>query len=51
LKKKLQRVRHPREKKKDLVLRTKRNLKVEKIDLKNLPLKSTIKKENNSKIF
>ena len=39
------------EKKKDLVLRTKRNLKEEKIDLKNLPLKSTIKSEDNLKIF
>ena len=37
--------------KKDLVLRIKRNLKEEKIDLKNLPLKSTTKSEDNLKIF
>jgi hypothetical protein len=51
LKKKLQKAHHQKEKKKDLVSKTKRNLKEEKIDLKNLLLKSTTKSEDNIKIF
>ena len=39
------------EKEKRLLLRVKENLKIEIIDLKDLPLKSIIKKEDNFKFF
>ena len=39
------------EKEKGLLLRAKENLKVEIIDLKNLPSKSIVKKEDNFKFF
>ena len=38
-------------KKKVLVLKERKNLRVEVTDLKNLPLKSTVKKKLKSKIF
>ena len=39
------------EKEKVLVLRERKNLKVEIVDLKTLPLKNIAKKEDNPKIF
>ena len=39
------------EKEKGLFLKVKGNLKIEVIDLKILPSKSTIKREDNFKIF
>ena len=39
------------EKEKVLVLRERKNLKVEIVDLKTLPLKNIVKKEDNPKIF
>ena len=51
LEKNLQKIRQLMDKKKVLALRVRKNLKVEIVDLKTLPLKNTVKKEQNFKIF